>query len=139
MLGFYCALHGYQKPRQASDGLAIEPPYEGHLRRRTSFVAPEHSVAAEMAKSPGMVRDRPGAPKSASGAAIAQWLAERRGLSDSGARDYAGRMMALGILVPLTALPRGGGFSDDKNALYRIAPSLAPGGGGAGGAGAGAR
>ena len=41
--GFYCALHGYQKPRVLPDGsLDIpESAVESHLRRRTSLVPPE--------------------------------------------------------------------------------------------------
>ncbi len=123
MFGFYCALHGYQKPRQAVDGSLVfsEAVFESHVRRRTSFVAPEATVAAEMAKSPGLVRDRPGAKASAAGQAILDWLCSRRSLSDEAARAYAQRMVALLLLAPVpgTGTPQGE-FSTGKDALYRI-------------------
>ena len=120
--GFLCALHGYQRPRAAPGGssLIVDPAYEGHLRTRTSFVSPEHSTAAEMAKSPGLVRSG-----SASGAAICAWLQERRALDAPAARAYAARMLALEILVPVTG--SAGAFSEAKDALYRLVPSRAGG------------
>ncbi len=123
VLSFYCALHSFQKPRQGEDGLVIAPAFEAHLARRTSFLAPEHSLAAEMAKSPGLVRDRPGAPRSAAGAAVAAWLRERRAQSAARATETAARMLALGILVPLGATPTAA-FSESKDALYAIRPKL---------------
>lgn len=136
VFGFYCALHGYQKPRQAADGalLFTEAVVETHVRRRTSFVAPEVGVAAEMAKSPGLVRDRPGAKASAAGQAILDWLCSRRALPDDAARAYAARMVALELLqaVPGTGTPFTG-FSTGKDALYRIVGAgVVPGGGGGG-------
>jgi hypothetical protein len=128
VLSFYCALHGYQKPRQgqAADGLIIDPLYEMHLTRRTSFLAPEHSLAAEMAKAVGMVRDRAGAPKSTAGKDIVNWLVDRKGLTNEKARETALRMLTLEILVPLsgTALSSIKEFSDGKDALYRVSPKL---------------
>jgi len=123
---FYCALHGYQKPRAAADGLVVEPLYEAHLARRTSFLAPEHSVGAELAKAVGMVRDRPGAPKSAAGAAVAAWLVERKALTPARAAEMGARMVALGILVPVGPGAAAGtkAFSDAKDALYAIRPKI---------------
>lgn len=123
VFGFYCALHGYQKPRQSTDGSLLfgEPIFEQHIRRRTSFVAPEVSVAAEMFKSPGLVRDRPGAKGTAAGQALVDWLCSRRSLPDEAARSYAARMVQLDLLVPVagTGTPAQG-FSTGKDALYRI-------------------
>ena len=129
LLGFYCALHGYQKPRPAPGGaIIVDPATEPHLRSRTSFVSPEHSVAAEMAKSPGLVRSG-----SAAGSAIGLWLQERRALPTAEARAYAARMLELAILVPASpgAAAAAPSFSDAKDALYKIVPRL-------GGASAGA-
>lgn len=119
-MGFYCALHGYQRPRPAPGGssIIVEPAYEAHLRTRTSFVSPEHSTAAEMAKSPGLVRSG-----AASGSAISAWLQERRSLDVAGARAYASRMLALEILVPLGG-SGGGAFLDSKDAQYRLTTKL---------------
>jgi hypothetical protein len=134
ILGFYCTLHGYQKPRQNPDGtLQIEPVFDEHLRRRTSFVAPEASIAAEMVKSPQLLRDRPGAPRSAAGDAILSWLMQRRNIAQDAALAYANRMVQLDILVPVAAPAAGGAgaaakpdFVPDRASLYRIvaAPAL---------------
>ena len=133
--GFYCALHGYQKPRVLPDGsLEIELAVESHLRRRTSLVPPESAVAAEMAKSPGLVRDRPGAPCSATGQAILGWLVERKKFSEENAASYATRMVALEVLKYVAqagvAPPAPGSFSADKAAVYVVV--VKPGAGGAG-------
>ncbi len=122
-MSFYCALHGYQKPKQGPDGPVVDPLYETHLSRRTSFLAPEHSLAAEMSKAVGMVRDRPGAPKSAAGKDIAAWLRERKGQTADKARETAARMLVLAILVPISGV-QGNDFSEGKDALYRIAPKI---------------
>jgi hypothetical protein len=121
VFGFYCALHGYQKPRQNTDStLAIsEPVFEQHLRRRTSFVAPESMIAAEMSKSPGLIRDRPGAPRSAGGPAILEWLMQRRSLTEQAAMATASRMLALEILQPVPPTPENV-FKADKSAVYRV-------------------
>lgn len=97
----------------------MEPAYEAHLRTRTSFVSPEHSTAAEMAKSPGLVRSG-----AASGSAISAWLQERRSLDVAGARAYASRMLALEILVPVGGGSGGGAFLDSKDAQYRLTTKL---------------
>jgi hypothetical protein len=145
-MGFYCMMHGYQKPRQTPDGgLDIAPELEQHLRRRTSFVAPETNIAVEMSKNPTLVRDRPGAPKSAAGQALLTWLMERKGLDEEAAMGLATRMVNLELLLPLAGTPTKG-FSIEKTALYRISPassssssssstSAASGGGGGGGGG----
>jgi hypothetical protein len=119
-MGFYCMMHGYQKPRQQGDGtLDTAPPFEMHLRRRTSFIAPESNVAGEMMKSPGLLRDRPGLPKSAAGAQIVSWLMERKGLDEAGALAMATRMVTLEILQPLQGAPAKG-FGAEKTALYKV-------------------
>jgi hypothetical protein len=120
VMGFYCMMHGYQKPRQSADGsLDAGPIYEQHLRRRTSFVSPESNIAAEMVKSAGVVRDRPDLPRSAAGAQIITWLIERKGFEEGAALALAERMLAQEILQPLKGTPAKG-FSADKNALYRV-------------------
>lgn len=124
VLSFYCALHSFQRPRQSEDGLVVDPVYEAHLSRRTSFVAPEHSLAAEMAKSPGLVRDRPGAPRSAAGSAVTAWLRERRSQSAERSLETVARMLALEILVPVGGT-RPGAF--DEKGFYQIRPRLATG------------
>jgi hypothetical protein len=120
--GFYCALHGYQKPKALPDGsLEIGIDYEGHLKRRTSLVPPEQAIAFEISKSPGMVRDRPGAPGSASGQSVVSWLIERKKFSEENAIAYASRMVALDILKPVSASGAPpSGFSGDKNSLYIV-------------------
>jgi hypothetical protein len=100
--------------------------FEQHLRTRTSFIAPEHSIAAEMAKAMNMLRDRPGAPRSAAGNSILAWLVERRGLTEEGARAVALRMLALEILVPFNASGKPG-FDGAATALYKISPKLVSG------------
>jgi hypothetical protein len=135
IMGFYCTLHGYQKPRQNADGtLAIEPVFDEHLRRRSSFVAPETSVASEMIKSPQLLRERPGAPRSAAGDAIMAWLMQRRSIGAEAAQAYAQRMVQLEILVPVSGAAEGGAgggggskatFVGDKSALYRIVVPVA--------------
>ena len=140
--GFYCALHGYQKPRVLPDGsLDIpESAVESHLRRRTSLVPPEGAVALEMAKSPGLVRDRPGANGSATGQAVLAWLLERKRLPEADALAYATRMVALEVLRPVLGAANGSGstapaigFSADKSALYVVAGGGKPGNKGGGG------
>jgi hypothetical protein len=122
-MGFYCSLHGYQKPRQsAAEGCAPEAAFEQHLRTRTSFLAPEHSVAAEMCKAINLLRDRPGAPKSAAGNAILAWLIERRSLPEESAKAMASRMLSLGILVPFSGNTRS--FDGAATALYKVTPKL---------------
>jgi hypothetical protein len=119
-MGFFCMMHAYQKPRQGGDGaLELSPALESHLRRRTSFVAPESNIAAEMIKSPGLVRDRPGVPKSAAGQQVLTWLMERKGLDEAAAVAMAERMVMLEVLQPVQGAP-GKGFSADKGALYRV-------------------
>ncbi len=133
-MGFFCMMHAYQKPRQGADGaLDLAPTIESHLRRRTSFVAPESNIAAEMIKSPGLVRDRPGVPKSAAGQQVLTWLIERKGLDEAAAMALAERMVALEVLQPAQGAPAKG-FSADKGALYRV---VLMGGGGAGKSGQG--
>lgn len=106
---------------------------EEHVRRRTSFVAPESSVALDMIKAPGLVRDRADYPRTVAGADVASWLRERRGLDDDGAIAYAQRMVDLEMLLPATKAYKR--FSVDRNALYRIQVPVA----GSAVAGAGAR
>lgn len=122
MFGFYCALHGYQKPRQNPDSTLTfsETVFDTHLRRRCSFVAPESMIAAEMSKSPGLVRDRPGAPRSATGQAVLEWLMQRRGLSEASATATASRMVTLEILQPIAPSAPEGVFRGDKTSLYRV-------------------
>jgi hypothetical protein len=124
--GFYCALHGYQKPRAAADGsLDVAPELEQHLRRRTSLVPPEAAVAAEIAKSPGLVRDRPGAPASATGQAVVGWLVERKRFSEQSAQAYGARMVALDVLRPVAGSGAPSvGFAPDKAALYTVVAAL---------------
>jgi hypothetical protein len=120
--GFYCSLHSYQKPRQNADGsLTFESAeIEQHTRRRTSFVSPESVIAAELVKSPLVVRDRgAGAPKTASGAAIIEWLGQARKLEAAAAIACAGRMIAQEILIPVDG-PRM--FQGTKEAFYRVHP-----------------
>ena len=145
-------LHAYQAPRTLPDGSIawVEAPvrpmgaaaaprapdgwtgggagggglFESHTRRRTSFASPESVVAGEMARAPGLVRDRTGAPKSATGQAIVAWLVERRSLDEAAAKAYAGRMVAGGVLVPLDAggkpvAPQPGAFVAAGN-LFRV-------------------
>ena len=136
-MGFYCSLHKYQEPRVGFDGATKfeSPMIEEHIRRHTSFVAPEASVASEMLKAPGLVRDhRSDLPRCATGADLAAWLRDRRSLDDTAAVTYAQRMLDLGILQPVggKASPV---FAADRAAFYRIQLTAA-GGGGAGGGGA---
>lgn len=73
-----------------------------------------------MLKSPGLVKDRATAAKSAAGNMIFNWLMERKGLTEEGAMAMATRMVQLDILIPLVGAPGGGTFSSDKSALYRV-------------------
>jgi hypothetical protein len=95
LAGAYCALHAWQRPKTGPDGALIfeSPAVEEHVRRRTSFVGPEAGVAGEMVRAPGLVKDRPGAPRSASGAQVVDFLVSRRGLDEAGALAYAQRML----------------------------------------------
>lgn len=115
-------MHGYQKPRQLNDGtFDIVNEFDNHLRRRTSFVAPESNIANEMLKSVGLLRDRPNQPRSATGQNLLSWLMERKSLDEENAMNMANRMVALEILQPLQGAPTKG-FSTDKTALYRVVP-----------------
>ena len=119
VMGFYCGLHSFQRPRQAPDGSLVfdSPSVETHIRRKTSFVAPEITVAAEMAKAPGLVRDRPGAPRSILGTAVLSWLQESRKLTEADAKALAARMVTFEALLPLDGSRS---FSVDRNALFRV-------------------
>lgn len=128
--GFYCGLHAYQKPKVLPDGaLSFESPaIEEHIRRRTSFVAPEAAVAGELMSAPGLVRDRPGAPQSVTALGLLNWLMERRSLNEEAAKAYAQRMVALDILVPVSGTTKVFN-STDRNSVYRVRPSASLGGG----------
>lgn len=116
-------MHGYQKPRQLNDGtFDIANEFETHLRRRTSFVAPESNIANEMLKSVGLIRDRPNQPRSATGQSLLTWLMERKSLDEENAINMANRMVTLEILQPLQGTSNKG-FSTDKTALYRVVPT----------------
>ncbi|RYG41242.1 hypothetical protein EON68_03305 [archaeon] len=134
-VGFYCSLHAYQSPSTSPDGsLAFESPdIENHIRKRTSFVAPEASVAQDILRAPGVVRERGDGEKSASGASVLNWLVDNRHLDELGARAYAQRMLDLGMLRSLNPAIRE--FSTDRGAFYKVVvPSsgaAASGGGGA--------
>lgn len=129
--GFYCGLHSYQKPKVLPDGaMAFESEaIEQHVRRRTSFVAPEAAVAGELMAAPGLVRDRPGAPSSVTALGVINWLMERRSLSEDAAKAYAQRMVALEVLLPVSGAKAFN--AADRNSLYRVRPA-----GGASGSGA---
>jgi hypothetical protein len=133
-MGFYCGLHSYQKPKVAPDGsLTFEQtPVEEHVRRRTSFVAPEALVASELLTAPGLVRDRPGAPSSITALGVINWLQERRSLTEPDARAYASRMVEQGVLVPQSGNTKAGFDFSDKQALYRVKPAGTAAGGGGG-------
>jgi hypothetical protein len=125
-MGFYCSLHSYQKPRSNPDGSLLfdNTDIETFIRSRTSFMAPEGSVVLDMSRSPGMVKDRPSAPKSTSGLQVISWLMERRGLDEPAAKAYAQRMVQLNMMQPLT--PGQTTFTGDKQALYRLNPPPKP-------------
>jgi hypothetical protein len=131
-IGFYCPLHKYQEPRYTADGGARfdNPVIEDHVRKRTSFVAPESTIAADMLKAVGLARDG-----LAQGNKVVTWLRERRSLDEEAAVAFAQRMVDLGMLVPETPAHRA--FRGEKGAAYRIIVPVA-GGGGAGGGAAGA-
>jgi hypothetical protein len=101
---------------------------ETHVRRRTSFVAPEASVAQDMAKAPGVVRERADIGRTAQGLDIITWLKDRRGLDDAAAMNYAQRMTDLGMLVPVRKEHKK--FSVDKNAHYFVQPTASSAGAG---------
>jgi hypothetical protein len=125
-IGYYCGLHSYQRPRPGPDGAVVfaNAEVEGFIRRSTSFVSPESALGMELMKAPGLVRDRPGAPRCATGVAVLNWLLESRKLEEPVARATAARMVQLGVLQPLEGGARG--FSADKNALYRVVPPPNP-------------
>ena len=88
MQGFFCQLHRYQEPKQTAAGLKFEgKEVETHIRR-TSFVAPEATVASELLKS-AACRDG----KSATGSAIISWLQEKKGMTLEVAVNLAARMV----------------------------------------------
>lgn len=114
--GFYCLLHRYQDPRPQPDGsLKFESPaVEEHVRRRTSFVAPEATLLQKLVRAPGYSSDG----KTIAGDRVVAWLAEKRGISVAAATAQAQRMVDLGFLSPV-----GGGipvFHNDKKATYRV-------------------
>lgn len=122
-LGYHCGLHSYQMPKMLPDGSLLfeHADVEEHVRRRTSFVAPESLVALELLKAPELVRDRPGAPSSITALGVINYLMERRSLSEEGARAYAERMVAQGILVPVASSGGAPRFSaSDRASLYRV-------------------
>ena len=114
-----------QKPRQSSDNsLVIEPAYDEHLRHRTSFVAPEIAVAAEMVKAPQLLREQKGGLRAATGASILEWLSNRRNLPADAALAYAQRMVVLGLLQPLGDVKGAPAFSGSEKALFRIQAAM---------------
>ena len=144
--GFFCPLHRYQEPKVGVDGsvkfymylsadpvtgkLEKRPVIEEHIRRRTSFVGPESSLAAEMLKAPGVSRDG----KTATQEAILSWLKQKRGCDQAAAVAYASRMVELGLLLKKDG-SHATSLSPQSLAVYRIvttAPPL-PGGGGCSG------
>lgn len=122
--GYFCALHRYQEPKQTPSGLKFDSPeVETHIRRKTSFLAPESQVASELLKSAGTVRDG----KSATGSAIVSWLQEKKGMSLDSAMNLGTRMVELDILMPKDGGPKV--FSSERSAIYFIHPSAGVGGG----------
>ncbi len=114
--GFYCLLHRYQDPRPQPDAsLRFESPLvEEHVRRRTSFVAPEASLLAKILRAPGYSSDG----RTLSGDRVVAWLSEKRGISAAAATSQAQRMADLGFLLPV-----GGGppvFQNDRRAMFRV-------------------
>jgi hypothetical protein len=118
MQGYFCALHRYQEPKQTASGLKFDSPdVEEHLRRKTSFVAPESTIASELLKSAGTCRDG----KTATGSAIVSWLQEKKGMTLENAMNLGLRMVQLDILMP-----KDGGekiFTSEKSSVYYIHPS----------------
>lgn len=100
------------------------PQIEEHVRRRTSFVAPEMVTAQDLLKAPGLVKDRGAVPRCVAGLQLVNWLRERKGLSDDGAVSYAQRMVNLDILVPMTADART--FVPDSKAFYKVVLNARP-------------
>ena len=119
MIGFYCGLHSYQRPRGGgADSLIFDDAVvEEFIRKCTSFVAPEANLAAELAKAPGLIRDRPGASRSIVGAAVLNWLTGNRKMTEEAAINLARRMVQYDALQPLDGTRV---FSNDRNALYRV-------------------
>jgi hypothetical protein len=119
VIGFYCSLHSYQKPRGNADGTFTfdEPIIEEHVRRKTSFVSVEQSVVQELLKAPGLVRDRPGAPSSATAQAVLSWLMDRRQLDEPSAMAFAQQIVNTGLIVPMDGSKK---FTVDKNALVKV-------------------
>jgi hypothetical protein len=94
------------------------PVVEEHIRKRTSFVAPEANIAAEMLKAPGVVREG----RTATGASIVTWLKEKRGIDETAAKAYAQRMVDLDIISPKDGGPKV--FNPDRIAVYRVAAAV---------------
>ena len=130
--GFFCAQHRYQEPRAAPAGegggslplLRFDcAAVEEHLRRRTSWVAPEAATVGEMLRAPGLVRDG----KTASGAAILAWLRDKRGADEAAALAYAQRMLDAGALAPRDGADAPGArFTAERGAVYRVGAAAPP-------------
>ena len=127
-VGFYCSLHGYQAPKPSMDGtMKFESVViEAHIRRTTSFKAPEASFAEDACKRPGLLRERDGL-RTVTGSDLLGYIKERKSLDDDGARSFAQRLMAQGILVGVGAAASRPGF--EAASSYRIVPTAAAAGG----------
>lgn len=129
--GFFCPLHRYQEPKIGLDNtlkfymylspdpvsgkLEKRPVIEEHIRRRTSFVGPETTLALEMIKAPGVTRDG----KTATQESILAFIKTKRSCDEETAIAYATRMLELGLLVKKDGT-RATALSPQTLAQYRI-------------------
>jgi hypothetical protein len=140
MYGYYCPLHTFQKPKQNADGsLAFESPVvEQFLRRSTSFVGPELTVALALASAlrAGQVKgasapltsarskDSSAPAGSANGAAILGWLIEARAMDEQGGRAFVQRMLQQAYLQPVTANVPSDRFIADAKTIYKVTAAV---------------
>lgn len=123
-MGFYCSLHGYQRPKiSTTDGsLTVDPVFEKHLRR-TSFVAPETSIAVEMTKSRSLMRTVDGNQNCVLGLDVVSWLMNRKGMSEESAKGVARRMLSSGLMSPIGRTPNDGTLHLSRQSVYRMEAS----------------
>lgn len=119
-MGFYCSLHGYQRPKVSADGsLNVDPTFEKHLRR-TSFVAPETSIAVEMINSRSLMRTVDGNANCVLGPDLVAWLMNRKGMSEDSAKSVAKRMLSSGLMSPVGRTPNDGNLYLNRQSMYRV-------------------
>ena len=117
VVGHYCPLHGFQRPRMVGNVVIVDPSVEPHLQRRTSYVTSERVLGEEMARAPAL-RGTKSSNFCVQGKDVVKWLEENKSLAGEGLVRTLGRLLEQGIVLPADKALAGKPFT--KTADYKI-------------------